>query len=155
AMDKTMTKRLWANEGLPTPQYLALSRTELTRERIRTIPDELGLPVVVKPPHEGSSIGITKAAGYSETHCAVALAPGWDVELLFDPCIEGPGLTGAVVGEGEQAVALPLIEIRAEAGNYDFANKYETDTTQYLFGSLPAALEAEIGRLVLHAYRLL
>ena len=112
AMDKTMTKRLWTNEGLSTPQYLALSRAELTRERIRTIPDELGLPVVVKPPHEGSSIGITKAAGYSEMQGAVELALGFDDELLFEQCIEGPELTCAVLGEGASAVALPLIEER-------------------------------------------
>jgi D-alanine-D-alanine ligase len=155
AMDKTMTKRLWAHEGLPTPQYLALGRAELTRERVRTIPDELGLPVVVKPPHEGSSIGISKAAGYSDMQAAVDLALGFDDELLFEQCIEGPELTCAVLGEGAGAVALPLIEIRAEAGNYDFANKYETDTTQYVFGSLPAALEAEIGQIVLQAYRVL
>lgn len=155
AMDKTMTKRVWAAEGLSTPRYLALSRTELTRERIRTIPDELGLPVIVKPPHEGSSIGITKVAGYSDMQGAVELALGFDDELLFEQCIEGPELTCAVLGEGDTAVALPVIEIRAEAGNYDFANKYETDTTQYLFGSLPAALEAEIRQLVLQAYRLL
>lgn len=155
AMDKTMTKRVWAAEGLPTPQYLALTRAELTRERVRAIPDTLGLPVVVKPPHEGSSIGITKAAGYSEMQGAVDLALGYDDELLFEQCIEGPELTCAVLGEGEGAVVLPLIEIRAEAGNYDFANKYETDTTQYLFGSLPAALEAEIAQIVLRAYRLL
>jgi D-alanine-D-alanine ligase len=155
AMDKTMTKRIWAHEGLATPQYLALTRAELTRERIRTIPDTLGLPVVVKPPHEGSSIGITKAAGYSDMQGAVELALGFDDELLFEQCIEGPELTCAVLGEGEGAVALPVIEIRAEAGNYDFANKYETDTTQYLFGSLPAALEADIRNLVLRAYRLL
>lgn len=155
AMDKTMTKRVWAAEGLVTPQYLALSRAELTRERIRAIPDELGLPVVVKPPHEGSSIGITKAAGYSDMQGAVELALGFDDELLFEQCIEGPELTCAVLGEGASAVALPVIEIRAEAGNYDFANKYETDTTQYLFGSLPAALEAQIQQQVLQAYRLL
>lgn len=52
-------------------------------------------------------------------------------------------------------MALPVVEIRAEAGNYDFENKYHTDTTQYLFGTLPAALEAEIRQLVLQAYRLL
>ncbi|RZL31701.1 MAG: D-alanine--D-alanine ligase [Rubrivivax sp.] len=155
AMDKTMTKRIWAHEGLATPQYLALTRAELTRERIRQIPDTLGLPVVVKPPHEGSSIGITKAAGYSDMQAAVELALGFDDELLFEQCIEGPELTCAVLGEGDSAVALPVIEIRAEAGNYDFANKYETDTTQYLFGSLPPALEADIRQLVLHAYRLL
>ncbi|MFT7775293.1 MAG: D-alanine--D-alanine ligase [Roseateles sp.] len=155
AMDKTLTKRVWASEALSTPQYLALTRAELTRERVRGIPDVLGLPVVVKPPHEGSSIGITKAAGYSEMQGAVELALSFDDELLFEQCIEGPELTCAVLGEGLGAVALPVIEIRAEAGNYDFANKYETDTTQYLFGSLPAALEAEIQQLVLRAYRLL
>ncbi len=155
AMDKTMTKRVWTAEGLTTPQYLALSRAELTRERIRAIPDELGLPVIVKPPHEGSSIGITKVAGYSDMQGAVELALGFDDELLFEQCIEGPELTCAVLGEGAGAVPLPVIEIRAEAGNYDFANKYETDTTQYLFGSLPAALEADIQQLVLRAYRLL
>jgi D-alanine-D-alanine ligase len=155
AMDKTMTKRVWAAEGLPTPAYRALSRAELTRERIRAIPDELGLPVVVKPPHEGSSIGITKAMGYSEMQGAVELALGFDDELLFEQCIEGPELTCAVLGEGQAAVALPVVEIRAEAGNYDFENKYHTDTTQYLFGTLPAALEAEIRQLVLRAYHLL
>jgi len=155
AMDKTMTKRVWAAENLPTPQYLALTRDELTRERIRTIPDELGLPVIVKPPHEGSSIGITKAAGYSEMQGAVELALGFDDELLFEQCIEGPEVTCAVLGEGANAIALPVVEIRAVAGNYDFDNKYITDTTQYLYGSLPAALEAEIQQMVLQAYRLL
>jgi D-alanine-D-alanine ligase len=155
AMDKTTTKRLWSSAQLPTPAYLSLSRAELTRERVRTIPDVLGLPVVVKPPHEGSSIGISKAPGYSSMQEAVALALCYDDELLFEQCIEGPELTCAVLGEGEHAVALPVIEIRAQDGNYDFANKYETDTTQYVFGSLPPALEAEVQQMVLQAYRLL
>lgn len=155
AMDKTMTKRLWANEGLPTPQYLALSRTELTRERIRQIPDALGLPVVVKPPHEGSSIGITKAAGYSDMKGAVELALGFDDELLFEQCIEGPEITCAVLGQGADAVALPVVEIRAEGGDYSYENKYVSNDTKYLFGTLPAALEADIQQMVLKAYRLL
>lgn len=155
AMDKTTTKRLWSTAAIPTPAYLSLSRADLTRERVRTIPDELGLPVVVKPPHEGSSIGISKAQGYSQMQEAVELALRYDDELLFEQCIEGPELTCAVLGEGANAVALPVIEIRAQDGNYDFANKYETDTTQYVFGSLPPALEAEVQQLVLQAYRLL
>jgi len=155
AMDKTTTKRLWSTAAIPTPAYLSLSRADLTRERVRTIPDELGLPVVVKPPHEGSSIGISKAQGYSQMQEAVELALRYDDELLFEQCIEGPELTCAVLGEGANAVALPVIEIRAQDGNYDFANKYETDTTQYVFGSLPPALEAEVQQLVMQAYRLL
>jgi D-alanine-D-alanine ligase len=154
-MDKTMTKRVWGTEGLPTPQYLALSRAELTRERIREIPDVLGLPVVVKPPHEGSSIGITKAAGYSDMQAAVDLALGFDDELLFEQCIEGPEVTCAVLGHGESAIALPVVEIRAEGGDYSYENKYVSNDTKYLFGTLPAALEAEIQQLVLKAYRLL
>jgi D-alanine-D-alanine ligase len=155
AMDKSTTKRVWACEGLPTPQFLTLSRAELTRERVRTIPDELGLPVVVKPPHEGSSIGITKAQGYSEMEGAVELALGFDDELLFEQFIEGPELTCAVLGEGADALALPLVEIQAVAGDYNFDNKYVTDTTKYLYGTLPPDLEAEIQQLVLRAYRLL
>jgi D-alanine-D-alanine ligase len=155
AMDKTLTKRVWASEQLATPAWLALPRAELTRERIRTIPDALGLPVIVKPPHEGSSIGISKAAGYSDMQAAVELALGFDDELLFEQCIEGPELTCAVLGEGEAAIALPVVEIRAAGGEYDYDSKYVKNDTQYLFGSLPAALEAEVQQLVLRAYRLL
>ncbi|MFG6465243.1 D-alanine--D-alanine ligase [Roseateles sp. BYS87W] len=155
AMDKTMTKRVWAAEGLSTPAYLALPRAALTRERIRAIPDELGLPVVVKPPHEGSSIGITKAMGYSDMQGAVDLALGFDDELLFEQCIEGPELTCAVLGQGDSAVALPVVEIRAEGGDYSYENKYVSNDTKYLFGTLPAALESEVQQLVLRAYQLL
>jgi D-alanine-D-alanine ligase len=155
AMDKTATKRLWSSESLPTPEWLALAKAELTRERVRTIPDLLGLPVIVKPPHEGSSIGISKAVGYSDMQAAVELALGFDDELLFEQCIEGPELTCAVLGEGQGAQALPVVEIRAVGGNYDYENKYITDSTEYLFGSLDPQLEAEIQQLVLRAYRML
>lgn len=154
-MDKTATKRILVAEGLSTPQWLALDRAALTRERVRTIPDTLGLPVIVKPPHEGSSIGISKAMGYSDMEEAVQLALRYDDELLFEQCIEGPEITCAVLGEGDAALALPVVEIRAPEGNYDFENKYYTDTTQYLYGTLAPALEAEVQALVLRAYRLL
>ena len=60
AMDKVMTKRVWLAEGLPTPRYVRLAATTSTREQVRAVPDDLGLPLIVKPPREGSSIGITK-----------------------------------------------------------------------------------------------
>ena len=66
AMDKVMTKRVWLAEGLPTPRCVRLAPDEQARERVRAVPDELGLPLIVKPPREGSSIGITKVAGYSQ-----------------------------------------------------------------------------------------
>ncbi len=156
AMDKVMTKRVWLAEGLPTPRYVTLRRDQLVRERVVAVPDELGLPLIVKPPHEGSSIGVTKVTGYSQMQDAVALAAQYDAEVLCEEFIEGDELTCPVLGEGDSARALPVIKIVAPEGAYDYQNKYFTDVTQYLVPSgLPAALEAEIQALVVHAYRTL
>ncbi|SEK95438.1 D-alanine-D-alanine ligase [Roseateles sp. YR242] len=153
AMDKITTKRVWVADGLPTPRWVSLRGDDLKRERVRTVPDELGLPVFVKPPHEGSSVGATKVNGYSEMQDAVTLAARYDTEVLCEEFVDGQELTCAVLGAGDDAQALPVIEIRAEQGNYDYQNKYFTDTTQYLIGQLPPAQQAEIQALVLQAYR--
>jgi D-alanine-D-alanine ligase len=156
AMDKVMTKRVWIAEGLPTPRYVWLSPDQQTRERVRAVPDDLGLPLIVKPPREGSSIGITKVAGYSEMQEAVALSVKYDPDVLCEEFIEGEEVTCPVLGEGAGARALPVIRIVAPEGKYDYQNKYFTDVTQYLCPSgLPAAEEAEIQRIVVAAYRAL
>mgnify|MGYP001806024638 CR=1 FL=1 len=154
AMDKVMTKRLWLADGLPTPRYVNLRRADQVRERVITVPDELGLPLIVKPPHEGSSIGVTKVKGYSQMQDAVALAARYDHEVLCEEFIEGDEVTCPVLGEGDSAQALPVIKIVAPEGAYDYQNKYFTDVTQYLVPSgLPEAEEREIQRLVVAAYR--
>jgi D-alanine-D-alanine ligase len=156
AMDKVMTKRVWLAEGLPTPRYVSLRRSEQTRERVVAVPDELGLPLIVKPPHEGSSIGVTKVQGYSQMQDAVALAATYDHEVLCEEFVAGDEVTCPVLGEGDDARALPVIRIVAPEGAYDYQNKYFTDVTQYLVPSgLPAAEEAEIQRIVVAAYRAL
>ena len=156
AMDKVMTKRVWIAEGLPTPRYVTLPREAQGRERLRTVPDELGLPLIVKPPHEGSSIGVTKVVGYSQMQDAVALAAKYDAEVLCEEFIEGEELTCPVLGKGEDAVALPVVLIVAPEGAYDYQNKYFTDVVNYLVPSgLPAAEEAAIQAIVLQAYRTL
>jgi D-alanine-D-alanine ligase len=156
AMDKVMTKRVWLAEGLPTPRYVTLQRDRLDRERVVQIPDELGLPLIVKPPHEGSSIGVTTVKGYSQMQDAVALAATYDAEVLCEEFIEGDEVTCPVLGEGDGARALPVIRIVAPEGAYDYQNKYFTDVTQYLVPSgLPAAEETEIQRIVVEAYRTL
>jgi D-alanine-D-alanine ligase len=123
---------------------------------VRTVPDELGLPLIVKPPREGSSIGITKVAGYSQMQGAVALAAKYDADVLCEEFIEGEEVTCPVLGQGEGARALPVIRIMAPEGAYDYQNKYFTDEVKYQCPSgLPADEEREIQRIVVQAYRTL
>lgn len=156
AMDKVMTKRVWIAEGLPTPRYAWIAPEQRTRERIIAVPDELGLPLIVKPPREGSSIGITKVVGYSQMQDAVALAAQYDSDVLCEEFIAGEEVTCPVLGHGESARALPIVKILAPEGAYDYQNKYFTDDVKYQCPSgLPAEEEREIQRIVVQAYRTL
>ena len=156
AMDKVMTKRVWLAEGLPTPRYVWLAPERQNRETVRTVPDELGLPLIVKPPREGSSIGVTKVQGYSDMQEAVQLSARYDPDVLCEEFIEGEEVTCPVLGQGMDAVELPVIHIVAPGGAYDYQNKYFTDDVKYQCPSgLPEAEEREIQRIVLAAYRAL
>ena len=137
AMDKVRTKEIWAARGLATPRSMVLRRGDVLRE----VPDHLGLPLIMKPPHEGSTLGVSKVLGYSEVNEAFETAARYDDEVLAEEFIEGPELTVAILGGGAAALALPVIEIRALGGNYDFENKYNTNDTQYL---CPAPLAANV-----------
>jgi len=153
AMDKVMTKRVWIAEGLPTPRHVWLAPNDQARERVVGVPDELGLPLIVKPPREGSSIGVTKVAGYSQMQDAVVLAAKYDPDVLCEEFIDGEEVTCAILGEGPTAQALPVIRIVAPEGAYDYQNKYFTDVVQYIVPSgLPEAEEREIQRIVVAAY---
>lgn len=156
SIDKTMTKRVWLAEGLPTPRYTLLRQGQYSRAQLMAVPDELGLPVIVKPAREGSSIGVSKVQGYSEVAQAVEAAAALDADILCEQFIAGDEVTCPVLGTGAQARALPVIRIVAPEGNYDYENKYFTDVTQYLVPSgLPAQEEARIQDLALKAYRTL
>ncbi|MDP3085039.1 MAG: D-alanine--D-alanine ligase [Rubrivivax sp.] len=156
ALDKVMTKRVWVAEGLPTPRWRWLSADDLGREALVAVPDALGLPLIVKPPREGSSIGITKVLGYSQMQDAVRLATQFDPDVLCEEFIDGIELTCPLLGAGAQARALPVIRINAPGGNYDYQHKYFSDDTGYLCPSgLAADVEAEVQRLSLAAYRTL
>ena len=156
SIDKVMTKRVWLAERLPTPKYKLLRRGSYTREQVLGVPDELGLPVIVKPAREGSSIGVAKVQGYSEMAAAVAAASLLDDDVLCEQFIAGDEVTCPVMGSGETARALPVIRIVAPEGNYDYQNKYFTNDTQYLVPSgLPAGEEQAIKDIVLKAYRVL
>jgi len=149
AMDKTMTKRVWLQQGLPTPAFEVLDAdTEL-----RLVPDRLSLPLIIKPPHEGSTVGITKVVGYSDMKEAYAAAARFDSEVLAEQFIAGRELTVAVLGSGKAARALPVIEIAAPGGNYDYEHKYFSDDTQYFCpAALPPEVAAEVAEIAVKAY---
>lgn len=156
AMDKVMTKRIWEACGLPTPRHVVLQPGSQELADVRQVPDALGLPLIVKPPREGSSIGVTKVQGYSEMIDAVRLSAKYDPDVLCEEFIEGEEVTCAVLGTGAGAEALPVIRIQAPKGAYDYQNKYFTDEVRYLCPSgLPEAEEMEIRRIVLASYRAL
>jgi D-alanine-D-alanine ligase len=160
AMDKVMTKRIWLAEGLPTPRHVWLPPGEHGIEQVCSVPGQLGLPLIVKPPREGSSIGVTKVIGPNDVdrqmQDAVALAARYDADVLCEEFISGEEVTCPVLGEGADAYALPVIRIRAPEGAYDYQNKYFTDVVQYQCPSgLPEAEEREIQRLAVASYRAL
>jgi len=156
SIDKVMTKRIWIAEGIPTPKYQLLHRGAYTREIVRTVPDDLGLPLIVKPAREGSSIGVAKVEGYSQMQDAVDAAAALDSDVLCEEFVSGDEVTCPVLGTGDEARALPVIRIVAPEGNYDYQNKYFTDDTHYLVPcGLPEGEEAAIQELVLKAYRVL
>jgi D-alanine-D-alanine ligase len=156
SIDKVMTKRVWLAESVPTPRYTLLRRGAYQREDVIKVPDDLGLPLIVKPAREGSSIGVAKVMGYSEMQGAVDASAALDADVLCEQFIAGDEVTCPILGSGADARALPVIRIVAPEGNYDYQNKYFTDDTQYLVPcGLPEGEEAAIQELVVKAYRVL
>ena len=156
AIDKVMTKRVLLSEGLPTPRYVLLRRGVYSAADVAAVPEALGLPLIVKPAREGSSLGLSKVVDAAGMAAAVALAGQMDADILCEQFIQGDEVTCPVLGTGAQARALPVIRIVALEGNYDYQNKYFTDTTQYLVPcGLPPGEEAAIQALVLQTFRTL
>ncbi|MBK6868329.1 MAG: D-alanine--D-alanine ligase [Burkholderiales bacterium] len=156
AIDKVMTKRVWLADGLPTPRYVLLRQGECTPEDVRAVTAELGLPLIVKPVREGSSLGVTKVESAEQMTAAVAAAALLDADILCEQFIAGDEVTCPVMGSGAGAYALPVIHIVAPEGNYDYQNKYFTDVTEYRVPcGLPPGEEAAIQALALKAYRVL
>jgi len=152
AMDKTMTKRIWVHEGLPTPRFETLDR----RSDLAAVAARLGLPLIVKPPHEGSTIGVTKVTDLAGMRAAYDLAAEYDEQVLAEAFIQGRELTVAILGTGASARALPVVEIVAPEGNYDYEHKYFTDDTRYLCpAQLPPAVTQRVQEISEAAYRVL
>jgi D-alanine-D-alanine ligase len=153
-MDKITTKIVWLAAGVPTPKYLTIGADDsVDADAIVTA---LGLPLIVKPPLEGSTIGITKVLDAAGLQAAVDLARQYDKAVLVEQFIQGREFSVPVLGSGPTARALPIVEIVAPEGNYDYQNKYFTDDTKYHCPApLDAATTAAIQAHVVNAYRAL
>ena len=152
AMDKIYTKMVWLMHGLPTPAYATVPQGA----DLSDVAKQVGIPMIVKPPHEGSTIGITKVATEADVQGAFDTAFKYDDPVLAEEFVTGRECTVPVIGKGKDARALPVIEIVAPEGNYDYQNKYFTDVTQYFCPApFDAALTEEIQRLAVQAYRAL
>ena len=148
AMDKWRTKMIWLQVGLPTPRYLVLTAEADWKQVAR----EIGLPLIVKPAREGSTIGISKVTRLEDLSKAYDDAARHDPLVLAEQFIEGREVTVSILG----GRALPVIRIEAPGGNYDYQNKYFSDETRYFCPSgLPSELEKGIQTISLEAFRLL
>lgn len=135
SMDKIRSKQVWLALGLPTPRYARLSRGADVHAAAR----ELGLPVIVKPACEGSSVGVSRVYGEADLDAAVALAAQYPGELLMEQLIEGGEYTIGVLG----GQALASIHIVPKGAWYDYNAKYVAEDTQYICPGLDAAGEAQ------------
>ena len=145
AMDKWRTKLVWQAAGIPTPRYELLTAAS----DFGAVVARLGLPLMVKPANEGSSIGMSKLRVASGLEEAYALAANYDSVVLAEQFIEGIELTAAVLG-GE---ALPLIKLETPREFYDYEAKYAANDTRYIIPcGLAADAEAAVQRQVLSAF---
>ena len=145
SMDKIRTKQVWLSLGLPTPKYARLARNS----DVATAANHLGLPVIVKPACEGSSVGVTRVFKEQDLNQAVDLAARYQGEMLMEQLVVGDELTVAVLGD----VALPSIRIVPAGEYYDYHAKYKAEDTQYICPGLQGAAEDEIRALALEAFR--
>lgn len=152
AIDKIATKQIWISNGLSTPEFEELTATSNWSAVVK----HLGLPLIVKPAHEGSSLGLTKVKSAEELPAAYELAASLDTKVIAETCIVGDELTCPLVGQGDNAEALPVIKIIPPQANYDFHNKYFSDETKYLCPTgLAAAVNEKVQELALAAYKAL
>ena len=148
AMDKWRAKLVWQASGIPTPHYELLTR----ETDLHGVATRLGLPLMIKPANEGSSIGMTKVKSARDLQEAYALAANYDRIVIAETFVDGVELTAGVLGD----TALPLIKLETPREFYDYAAKYSAEDTRYI---IPCGLPPDAERIIqdeaLRAFRIL
>ncbi len=148
AMDKWRTKMIWQAAGIDTPRYLMLSANSSFEEAVEL----LGLPMIIKPAREGSTIGLSKVTSQQEFQVGYTLAAGCDALVMAEQFIDGIELTAAILGD----IPLPLVRIDVADTLYDYHAKYCSDKTRYTCPSgLPDEITKQIQSIALHAHQVL
>ncbi|MCL6379018.1 D-alanine--D-alanine ligase [Pectobacterium brasiliense] len=152
-MDKLRTKLVWQAVGLPVSPYVALDRRQYSETAANALLAKfthLGLPLIVKPSREGSSVGMSKVNTLSELPAALEEAFRHDDDILIEKWLSGPEYTVAILGDD----VLPSIRIQPAGTFYDYEAKYLSDDTQYFCPSgLPDDQEQALAGLAMAAYR--
>jgi D-alanine-D-alanine ligase len=148
AMDKLKTKQIWQGIGLPTPEFVLLGHEAELPQAL----EHLGLPLMIKPVREGSSIGMTKVVERQQLLAAYRKAAAYDPEVIAERWIDGAEYTASLLGEQ----ALPLIRLETPRAFYDYEAKYSAPTTRYLCPcGLPVEQERSLQGLAWQAFRAL
>jgi len=146
SMNKNLSKQLWRHQGLPTPEFEQVN----AESDIDSLVSKLGLPIIIKPVNEGSSIGMTKVKSAQDLKSAIKLATEFDAEVIAERWITGEEYTVAVLGEQ----ALPVIQLKTPNEFYDYEAKYQSKSTEYLCPSdLNEKQEQECQQIALQAFQ--
>jgi len=155
AIDKIMTKKLLVFSGIPTPRYMFVSKNDFDMNYNKAAGDiisKLGLPVVVKAPTQGSSIGVAFVHKEEELKPGIRLAMEYDNEVLIEELIPGMEVTVSILGNRDP-LALPLVEIVSNTGVYDYKAKYTAGMSDHIIPArLPEEVQREIQRIAVQTY---
>jgi D-alanine-D-alanine ligase len=145
SMNKRISKQSWQQQGLPTPAFATV--TEHTD--IDQLITKLGLPLIIKPVNEGSSIGMSKVSDKLQLKDAISLALKYDDDVIAEQWIQGEEYTVAILGKE----ALPAIRLKTPREFYDYEAKYQSNTTEYLCPcGLDQQSEQQMQQLALRAF---
>ncbi|UDG80740.1 D-alanine--D-alanine ligase [Candidatus Hartigia pinicola] len=155
SIDKIKTKNLWECAGLSVSPYIYLKHSQfniMSKVDTQKLVSSLGLPLIIKPSLEGSSVGISKINKLADLSSALKLAFHFNDTVLVEKWLSGSEYTVTILGDK----ILPAIRIQPTGDFYDYKAKYLSNTTQYFCPSgLNAVLEMKLSQLAMHAYQVI
>ena len=139
-MNKIMSKQIFSTMQIPTPDYLKIHLEEDLKVQTQNAIEQLGLPLVVKPASEGSSLGVSIIHEPDEIYHAIEKNRIFK-DNLFEKYVQGQEITVGLIGVGDDLQALPILELIPKREFYDYQAKYTAGLTEFV---IPARLSDEV-----------